>query len=178
MKYLHPQSWLRFGLLLALGVLVLAALQILWPATRADLATVKARAEVTQWQSKNTSLPLADLVKWRTSLSQGLVYTPDDALLYGQLGLLFGSYALQTRALPEVSRDFYTQAFNSFERALILRPMSAELALNTSRALAGASVGHAIRAQIHAMDCRALRYTSKQVQVAPYLQALPSGHCP
>ncbi|MDD0838237.1 hypothetical protein PSQ40_06610 [Curvibacter sp. HBC61] len=177
MKYLHPQSWLRFGLLLALGVLVLAALRTLWPATQADLVTAKARAEITTWSAKNAPLPLADLVKWRNSLSEGLAYTPDDALLHSQLGLLFGRYALQSRAVPDVSRDFYTQAFNSFNRALILRPMSGDLALNLSLTQSGRGEAESKQVQIKALNCRALRYTSKHIETAAYLQTLSSGYC-
>lgn len=176
MKYLHPQSWLRMGLLLALGVLVLASLSILVPATQADLTTAKARAEIIQWTSKGTRLPLADMVKWRDSLSEGLAHTPDDALLHSQMGLLFGRYAIQARAVPDVSRDFYSQAYQRFDRALTLRPMSAELALNASVALAGSGAAQQ-RVSVQALECLAIQYSSKNIQLAPYLQSLPASQC-
>lgn len=177
MKYLHPQSWLRFGLLLALGVLVLAALRTLWPATRADLVTAKARAEITTWSAKNAPLLLADLVKWRNSLSEGLAYTPDDALLHSQLGLLFGRYALQSRAVPDVSRDFYAQAQDQFDRALILRPMSSDLALNAAIATKGSGRA-ASQERISALNCRAKGFASKSTPLPSYLSSIPLSACP
>lgn len=177
MKYLHPQSWLRMGLLLALGVLVLAALRVLWPATRADLVTAKARAEITIWSGKNAPLPLADLVKWRNSLSEGLVHTPDDAFLHSQMGLLFGRYALQSRAVPDVSHDFYTQAQVRFEHALILRPMSSDLALNA--AIATKVSGRAANSErASVLNCRAKRFASKSTPMPSALSSMPPTACP
>ncbi|MDD0814584.1 hypothetical protein PSQ39_08080 [Curvibacter sp. HBC28] len=176
MKHLRPQSWLRMGLLLALGVLVLASLNTLVPATLADLATAKARAEITQWTTRGTRLPLADMVKWRDSLSEGLAHTPDDALLHSQLGLLFGHYAVQARAVPDVSRDFYSQAYQRFDRALILRPMSAELALNAAVAAEGRGQVTQTK-QTRDLSCRARKYTSPSVKLPDRLRALPDGAC-
>lgn len=177
MAKLHPRQYLQWALLLAGLVLLVAAVSILWPAALADLGTARARAGVEQWRSHPRPVPLKEWGTWRNDLAKGLAQTPSDSQLHDQMGYLYGTYALQAKAAPDLARDFYQQAYTSFSQASTLRPMSPELALNAALA-ADLSGNPSLKGQGTAWACRALRYTAKGVAPSPYLQALPRGACP
>lgn len=177
MTKLQPRQYLHWALLLAGLVVLMAAVLTLWPAAQADLATARARAGVEQWRSHPRAVPLKEWGAWRADLTRGLELTPADAQLHDLMGYLYGTYALQAKAAPELARDFYQQAYTNFSQAAVLRPMSSELALNAALA-ADLSGNPALKGVGTTMACRAVRYTAKEVTLSPYLQALPSGACP
>lgn len=171
-----PQTVLQAGLLLALALLAGVALKTLWPATLADLGTAKARTAVQQWRDKPRPVALKEWAAWRADLAQGLARTPDDSLLHDQLAYLYAAYAQQSKATPDLARDFYIQAYRSFSRAATLRPMQPELAQNAGVA-ADLSGQSDLKAPGLAWSCRAIRYTAEGVALGPYLKALPPGAC-
>jgi|SRR5450830_1118079 len=173
----HPHQYLQWALLLAGLVLLVASASTLWPAALADLGTARARAGVEQWRTHPRPVPLKEWGTWRDDLAKGLAQTPNDAQLHDQMGYLYGTYALQAKAAPELARNFYQQAYTNFSQAATLRPMSSELALNAALA-ADWSGDPALKGLGIAWGCRALRYTAIGWAHSPYLQALPSGACP
>lgn len=173
----HPRQYLQWALLLAGLVLLVAAGSTLWPAALADLGTARARAGVEQWRTHPRPVPLKEWGAWREDLAKGLAQTPSDSQLHDQMGYLYGTYALQAKAAPDLARDFYQQAYTSFSQAATLRPMSPDLAQNAALA-ADLSANPALKGLGTAWGCRALRYTASEVTPSPYLQALPGGACP
>lgn len=172
-----PRQYLQWALLLAGLLLLVAAAHTLWPAALADLGTARARAGVEQWRTHPRPVPLKEWGAWRDDLAKGLAHTPSDSQLHDQMGYLYGTYALQAKAVPDLARDFYQQAYANFSQAATLRPMSPELAANAALA-ADLSGNQALKGQGTAMACRAVRYNAKDLALSPYLQALPSGACP
>lgn len=171
------QQGVRWCLLLALAVGAIAALRTLWPATLADLNTATTRAGMMRWREHPRPVALKEWAAWRADLARGLAQTPDDSLLHDHLGYLYGAYAQQSKGAPDLARDFYLQAYTSFNRAASLRPMAPELAQNAGLAADLAGVP-ALKAPGLAWSCRAIRYTAQGVVLSPHLQALPRGACP
>jgi len=167
---------LQWALLLAGAVLLAAAARTLWPAAMADMATARARAGVDQWRSHPRPVPLGEWGGWRDDLARGLAQTPGDSQLHDAMGYLYGTYALQAKAAPEVAKDFYQQAYTSFSQAAALRPMSPDLAQNAGLA-ARLSAQPGLRERAQFWDCRAIAYTAQGVALAPYLNDLPVAGC-
>ena len=171
------QTALRWALLLAMAALAVGALRTLWPATVADLGTAPARAAMMKWRENPRPVTLKEWAAWRADLARGLAQTPDDSLLHDHMGYLYGAYAQQSKAVPDLARDFFVQAHTSFSRAASLRPMAPELAQNAGLA-ADLSGLPAIKPSGLAWSCRSIRYTAPGVPLSQYLQGLPSGACP
>jgi len=172
----HPRQYLQWALLLAGLVLLVAAGSTLWPAALADLGTARARAGVEQWRTHPRSVPLKEWGAWREDLAKGLAQTPSDSQLHDQMGYLYGTYALQAKAAPDLARDFYQQAYTSFSQAATLRPMSPDLAQNAGLA-AKLSAQPNLQAQSHFWSCRAVAYTASGVALSPYLNEVVVGGC-
>ena len=170
------QHSLQWGFVLALAALAAAALHTLWATTLADLATAPTRAAMMRLREHPRPVALQEWAAWRADLARGLAHTPDDALLHDHLGYLYGAYAQQTQGAPDLARDFYLQAYTSFNRAATLRPMAPELAQNAGLA-ARLSELPALQAQALFWDCRAIRYTATGVQLPAYLAQLPADRC-
>ena len=168
---------LRWALLLGLAALAVGALRTLWPATVADLGTAPARAAMMKWREHPRPVTLKEWAAWRADLARGLAQTPDDSLLHDHMGYLYGAYAQQSKASPDLARDFFVQAHTSFSRAASLRPMAPELALNAGLA-ADLSGVPALKASGLTWSCRSIRYTAQGVALSPHLKALPNGACP
>lgn len=166
----HPRQYLQWALLLAGLVLLLAAAHTLWPAVLADLSTARARAGVEQWRTHPRPVPLKEWGAWRDDLAKGLAQTPGDAQLHDQMGYLYGTYALQAKAAPDLARDFYQQAYTSFSQAATLRPMSSDLAQNAGLA-ARLSMQLDLQVKSHFWECRAIAYTAANVELPRGLMA-------
>lgn len=177
MAKLQPRQYLQWALLLVGAVLLMAAARILWPAALADLGTARARAGVDQWRNQPRPVSIKEWGAWRADLFKGLALTPADSQLHDRVGYLYGTYALQAKAVPDLARDFYQQAYTNFSQAATLRPMSPELALNAALA-ADLSGNPGLRAPGTVWRCRAKRYTAEGVELSPYLQALAREACP
>ena len=174
-----PPAWrqgLRWGLLLALAAVAVAALRTLWPATVADLNMAPTRAAMMKWREHHRPVALKEWAAWRADVAQGLAHTPDDSLLHDHLGYLYGAYALQSKASPDLARDFYLQAYTSFSRAASLRPMAPELAQNAGLA-ARLSQQPQLQARAQGWDCRAIRYTAPGVALPASLAKVPADRC-
>jgi len=170
MTKLQPRQYLHWALLLAGLVLLMAAARTLWPAAQADLATARARAGVEQWRSHPRAVPLKEWGAWRSDLARGLDLTPADAQLHDQMGYLYGTYALQAKAAPELARDFYQQAYISFSQAATLRPMSPDSAQNAGLA-AKLSKSPDLQEKVRYWECRAVAYTAIGVELPNELVA-------
>lgn len=168
---------LRWALLLALAALAVGALRTLWPATVADLGTAPARAAMMKWREHPRPVTLKEWAAWRADLARGLAQTPDDSLLHDHMGYLYGAYAQQSKAAPDLARDFFVQAHTSFSRAASLRPMAPELALNAGLA-ARLSQQAALADAARFWDCRAIRYTAPGVSLPAHLAQMPADRCP
>lgn len=162
MTKLQPRQYLHWALLLAGLVMLIAAVRTLWPAAQADLATARARAGVEQWRSHPRAVPLKEWGAWRADLTRGLDFTPGDAQLHDQMGYLYGTYALQAKAVPELARDYYQQAYINFSQAATLRPMSPDSAQNAGLA-AKLSKQPDLQAKARFWNCRAVAYTAAGV---------------
>ena len=171
-----PTAVLQAGLLLVAVVLAVGALRTMYFATVADLSTAKARMAVQQWRSTPRQVALKEWAGWRADLAQGLALTPDDSLLHDQLAYLYAAYAQQSKATPDLARDFYLQAYASFSRAAVLRPMQPELAQNAGLA-ADLSGQPDLKAPGLVWSCRSISYTAKGVILGSYLKSLPPGAC-
>ena len=159
------QQGLRWCLLLALAVGAIAALRTLWPATLADLNTATTRAGMMRWREHPRPVALKEWAAWRA-----------DLLLHDHLGYLYGAYAQQSKGAPDLARDFYLQAYTSFNRAASLRPMAPELAQNAGLA-ARLSQQPSLQAKALFWDCRAIRYTAPGVALADHLAQMPPDRC-
>ncbi|WP_027478532.1 hypothetical protein [Curvibacter gracilis] len=177
MSKLHPRLALQWVLLLALGVLAVAALQQLWPAAIADLGTAKTRAALVAWQAHPKPVPLKQWGAWRDDVAKGLAQTPGDAQLQAHMGYLYANFAEQAQGVPGLAQGYYQQAYSNFSRAATLRPMAPEFALNAGLA-ASLSGDAALKLRADAWLCRSIRYTAKGVPFSPIQQAVPPGACP
>jgi hypothetical protein len=171
-----PHKYLQWALLLLGTALLAATAGTLWPAATADFATARARAGVAQWRSHPRPVALNEWGAWRNELARGLAQTPADSQLHDAMGYLYGAYALQAKAAPDLARDFYQQAYTSFNHAATLRPMSADLAQNAGLA-ARLSAQPDLKVWGRFWDCRAVAYTARGVALSPYLNELKVAEC-
>lgn len=127
------------GLRLFVLVIVIAALASSWIAVRAlmaDLLTMQARWQVTQWQRALGPIPgPAEIGRVRNQLVAGLEWTPSDPQLLESLGYLYGLRAVRAARLPELQRPMLDEAILNFRQALIHRPMSPYTWVNLALAL-------------------------------------------
>lgn len=116
-----------------------AALSVVLPAARADLAIIQTRWQIDQWSSGKAPQP--GIVAWgkaRAAVTHALSITPNDPQLHEHLGYLYASRAqYASRLLPDLAQQYMVQALVSYERAVALRPMDGALWANIAQARHG-----------------------------------------
>lgn len=113
-----------------------AAVSVVVPAARADLAIIHTRWQIDQWASGKAPMP--GIVAWgkaRSAVSNAISITPEDPQLHEHMAYLYASRAQQARAvLPDLANTYLTEALRSYERAAALRPMDGSLWANMALA--------------------------------------------
>ena len=117
---------------------MVAAVQVVVPATSADLAVMQTRWQIDQWASGKAPQP--GIVAWgkaRNAVAGALQTTPNDPNLHENLAYLYASRAQVSASVPDLARDLLQQALLSYQRAAQLRPMSGPTWANIAQALHG-----------------------------------------
>ena len=136
------RSWLtrqRFAQCVVAAVVLwglVAAVQVVVPAARADLAIIQTRWHIEQWATGKAPQP--GIVAWgkaRNAVADALQLTPNDPNLHENLADLYASRAQASAFVPELARDFLLQALASYQRAAQLRPMSGPTWANVAQSL-------------------------------------------
>lgn len=115
---------------------VVAAVQVVVPATAADLAIIKTRWQIDQWASGKAPQP--SIVAWgkaRNAVAEAIRITPLDPNLHENLAYLYASRAQASAFAPDLARDLMQQALASYQRSVQLRPMSGPTWSNIAAAL-------------------------------------------
>ena len=117
---------------------LVAAVQVVVPATSADLAVMQTRWQIDQWATGNAPTPgLAAWSKARNAVAGALQTSPNDPNLHENLAYLYASRAQASAAVPGLARDLLQQALLSYQRAAQLRPMSGPTWASVAQALHG-----------------------------------------
>lgn len=129
----------RLGQTLAAGLAVwacVAAVAVVVPAARADLAIIHTRWQIDQWATGKAKAP--GIVAWgkaRDAVAHALTITPDDPQLHEHMAYLYASRAQQARAwVPELADTLMAEALLSYQQAVALRPMDGALWANIAQA--------------------------------------------
>ena len=114
------------GVLLALlAVASVAALYVAFVQARADMATLRARANLADWQTRlPKTLPLAELGRAERDLRAGLALVPDDPNLHEGLAFISGWRASYASAVPELRDALLEAMVTHYRAALQSRPMA------------------------------------------------------
>jgi len=148
---------------------VVAAVQVVVPATAADLAIIKTRWQIDQWASGKAPQP--SIVAWgkaRNAVAEAIRITPLDPNLHENLAYLYASRAQASAFAPDLARDFMLQALASYQRSVQLRPMSGPTWSNIAQALhslaAPSETGDALAPMWAAFD-KAMTYGQRDAGV-------------
>lgn len=125
------------GLVLALlAVASVAALHVAFVQARADMATLRARANLADWQRRlPNTLPLAELGRAERDLRAGLALLPDDPNLHEGLAFINGWRASYASAVPELRDALLEEMVAHYRAALLSRPMAPYAWVGVARGL-------------------------------------------